>query len=91
MNTRQATNVESTGDLSQHSANNSSNNGTNVSSTSLGGVSRSGIPKKNNGTVFGGSIDKILSEECVREDFVSIVRDLEDRAVTYTRHQVIAL
>mmetsp|Transcript_7070 Transcript_7070/g.10569 ORF Transcript_7070/g.10569 Transcript_7070/m.10569 type:complete len:361 (-) Transcript_7070:189-1271(-) len=89
MNTRQTANVENTDDLSQEAARSSVNNAFshNGNAAKATTTSRASSLKKSNGNVFGSSIDKVLPEESVREDFVSIVRDLEDRAVNYTKQQ----
>lgn len=59
------------------------------------GGARAGTGSKNkktsvpvNAKIYAGHLDKVLSEESVREDFVDIVRDLEDRAVSYTKKHV---
>ena len=44
--------------------------------------------KGTNSSIFLQHIEKTLSEENVREDFVDIVRDLEDRAISYAKNHV---
>jgi hypothetical protein len=50
--------------------------------------SRSRSSKAVSAKVFASHIDKVLDDESVREDFVDIVRDLEDRAMSYTKKHV---
>lgn len=50
------------------------------------GLNGQRIPSKP-AKICNGGFEKTLSDESVREDFVAIVRDLEDRALDYANRQ----